>query len=439
MRLWTAQTFSAFGSRITRTALPVIAVATLGVPEGMMGVMAAAQFAPGVLIAMFAGGFIDRCSKRRILIGADLARVALVASLPIAWWFGALSLLQLALVGAGVGAATALFMITDNAYLPALISKPQLEEGNAKLETTDAIAEIAGPAAAGSLIAALGAPLAVVVDAVSYLWSALWLVQIREPQRRDSAAAIAPATGPNGVAEPLDPQMERTSERSEQDPSPRKPLRPPALADLRFGLRTIFNHPQVKWLVLAHMVWSISGGFFMTLYAMYCLRILHLSTTLLGIVIAFGGIGALLGALLSRGLKRRFGIGPTLVVASTLSLLVAILMPLAATTSHLTMLVLLVTHQVASDGFAVAYVVQAVTLRQTVLPADVLGRCNAAIHVCTNGIVPIAALTAGLLAQLVGITIAVWVGVLVGFIAPLFLLPLWRLRALPTGVAADLR
>ena len=84
MRLWTAQTFSAFGSRITRTALPIIAVATLGVPEGMMGVMAAAQFAPGVLIAMFAGGYIDRRSKRRILIGADLARVAMVASLPIA-------------------------------------------------------------------------------------------------------------------------------------------------------------------------------------------------------------------------------------------------------------------------------------------------------------------------------------------------------------------
>lgn len=406
MRLWTAQTFSAFGSRITRTALPIIAVATLGVPEGMMGVMSAAQFAPGVVIAMFAGGFIDRRSKRRILIGADVARAALVASLPIAWWFGALSLLQLALVGAGVGAATALFMITDNAYLPALIPKQHLEEGNAKLETTDAIAEISGPAAAGSLIAALGAPLAVVVDALSYLWSALWLVQIREPQRSDPAATVDPATGP------------------------RKLARPPALADLRFGLHTIFDHPQVRWLVLAHMVWSISGGFFMTLYSMYCLRVLHLSTAMLGIVIACGGIGALLGALLSRGLKRRFGIGPTLVVASTLSLLVAILMPIAASTSYVTMLVLLVTHQVASDGFAVAYVVQAVTLRQTVLPADVLGRCNAAIHVCTNGIVPIAALTAGLLAELAGITLAVWVGVLVGLVAPLFLLPLWRLRTL---------
>ncbi len=423
MRLWTAQTFSAFGSRITRTALPIIAVATLGVPEGMMGVMAAAQFAPGVLIAMFAGGYIDRRSKRRILIGADLARVAMVASLPIAWWFGALTLLQLALVGAGVGAATALFMITDNAYLPALIPKQQLEEGNAKLETTDAIAEISGPAAAGSLIAALGAPLAVAVDAVSYFWSALWLLQIREPQRDDSATGADPALMSAGDAKAVEPI------------GPRKLARPPALADLKVGLRTIFEHPQVKWLVIAHIVWSISGGFFMTLYSMYCLRVLHLSTTVLGLVIASGGIGALLGALLSRGLKRRFGIGPTLVVASTLSLLVAILMPLAAGASHVTMLALLVTHQVASDGFAVAYVVQAVTLRQTVLPADVLGRCNAAIHVCTNGIVPVAALTAGLLAELAGITVAVWVGVLVGFAAPLFLLPLWQLRTLPAAAA----
>ena len=396
---------SAFGSRITRTALPIIAVATLGVPEGMMGIMSAAQFAPGVLIAMFAGGYIDRHSKRSILIVADLVRAALVVSLPIAWWLGALTLAQLAIVGAGVGAATALFMITDNAYLPALISKQHLEEGNAKLETSDAVAEISGPAAAGSLIAALGAPLAVVIDAASYVWSAWWLARIREPASTTVGAAPVP---------------------------PGRRNRTPALADLKFGLRTVFQHPEVKWLVLAHMIWAISGGFFMTLYSMYCLRVLHLSTATLGVVIACGGVGALLGALLSRFMKREFGIGPTIIIASTLSLLAALLMPLAAGRSHATMLALLITHQVASDGFSVAYVVQAVTLRQTVLPTDVLGRCNAAIHVCTNGIVPLAALTAGVIAQYAGITTAIWVGVLIGLAAPVFLLPLWRLRTLAT-------
>jgi hypothetical protein len=406
---------SAFGSRITRTALPIIAVATLGVPEGMMGIMSAAQFAPGVLIAMFAGGYIDRHSKRGILIAADLVRAGLVASLPIAWWLGALTLTQLAIVGAGVGAATALFMITDNAYLPALISKKHLEEGNAKLETSDAVAEISGPAAAGSLIAALGAPLAVVIDAASYVWSAWWLARIREPA---STTVGAPSADTNTDADVCAPA------------TPGRRNRTPALADLKFGLRTVFQHPEVKWLVLAHMIWAISGGFFMTLYSMYCLRVLHLSTAMLGVVIACGGVGALLGALLSRFMKRGFGIGPTIIIASTLSLLAALLMPLAAGRSYATMLALLITHQVASDGFSVAYVVQAVTLRQTVLPTDVLGRCNAAIHVCTNGIVPLAALTAGVIAQYAGITTAIWVGVLIGLAAPVFLLPLWRLRTL---------
>lgn len=143
----------------------------------------------------------------------------MVASLPIAWWFGALTLLQLALVGAGVGAATALFMITDNAYLPALIPKQQLEEGNAKLETTDAIAEISGPAAAGSLIAALGAPLAVAVDAVSYFWSALWLLQIREPQRDDSATGADPALMSAGDAKAVEPIGPR---RLARPPAPRR-------------------------------------------------------------------------------------------------------------------------------------------------------------------------------------------------------------------------
>jgi Na+/melibiose symporter-like transporter len=395
MRLWKAQMFSAFGSRITRTALPIIAVATLGIPDGMMGVLSAAQFAPGVIVAMFAGGYIDRTSKRRILIAADLVRALLVASLPIAWWLGALSLWQLGIVGAGVGAASALFAITDTAYLPALIGKDQLEDGNAKLETTDAIAEISGPAVAGTLIAAIGAPIAVIIDAVSYLWSAMWLATIRQPAVATKAIEPKPTGG---------------------------------FADLRFGLRVVFAHPHVRLLVLAHMIWSISGGFFMTLYSMYCLRVLHLSTETLGVVIASGGVGALLGALLSRTMKRRFGIGPTLIVASLASLLAAILIPLAAVVPTFAVLPMLLCHQFASDGLSVAYVIQAVTLRQRALPAQELGRCNAAIHVCTNGIVPIAALAAGGIAALTNITAAVWVGVAIGLLSPLLLLPLWRLK-----------
>jgi Na+/melibiose symporter-like transporter len=169
LRLWSAQAISAFGSRITRVALPIIAVATLGESESIVGLLAAVSLAPGAILALFSGGFVDRGRKRRILVGADLVRAAIVISLTIAWAAGALTIAHVFAVGAIVGAASALFQIADIAYLPALLAKRELAEGNAKLETTEAIAEVTGPASAGALIAALGAPLAVAIDAATYL------------------------------------------------------------------------------------------------------------------------------------------------------------------------------------------------------------------------------------------------------------------------------
>jgi MFS family permease len=423
LRLWGAQVISAFGSRITRTALPIIAVTTLGQPGAVLGVLAAMQLVPGVILAMLAGGFVDRGRKRRILIASDLVRAGLVASLTLAWALGGLTMLQVVIVGACVGAATALFQITDVAYLPALIGRRRLVEGNAKLETTEAIAEITGPASAGVLIAALGAPLAVAIDAASYLWSAFMLGRIRaadgvHPGHPGPPAATAQ---PPAAAAPDDVDVVvpvRTGE------------------DFRIGLRAVFGHPLVRPIVLTLMVWSILGGFFMALYTPYCLRELGLSEAAFGVIIAMGGIGALAGALLARTLARVLGVGWTLFATSVLSLTCTLFIPLAASaTSHAMMIGFLVAHQLLGDGFAVAFTILAVTLRQTVIPRDTLGRANAAVHVCTIGVAPVAALIAGGLASLVGFRNAVWVGTLIGLTAPIFV---WRLRHLKDMPAGDL-
>src|SRR5262249_31920591 len=173
------QAVSAFGSRITRTALPIIAVVALHQPEAVIGLLAAMQLIPGVVLAMFAGGLVDRGRKRRVLVTADLVRAGRVASLTVAQVLGVLSMVQVIIVGAGVGAATALFQITDVAYLPSLIGRRRLADGNAKLETTEAVAEITGPACAGLLISALGAPKAGAIDAAGYVWAAVLLGRIR--------------------------------------------------------------------------------------------------------------------------------------------------------------------------------------------------------------------------------------------------------------------
>ena len=371
---------------------------SLGEPEAIIGALVALQLAPGVLLALVAGGFVDRGRKRRILIAADLIRAIAIVSLTIAWAFGALTVAHVIAVGCVVGAATSLFQIADVAYLPALIGKDQLVEGNSKLETTEAIAEITGPASAGALIAALGAPLAVAIDAASYVWSAAMLGRIRTP---DVPAAAQGSTR----------------------------------GDLRLGVRAVFGHAQVRPLVLAAMVWSIVGGFFSALYPVYCLRELHLSETLFGAIIALGGIGALAGALISRRLAAAFGVGPTLIVTAALSLASFLFIPLARGTSAPD-LAYLGAQQLFGDGFAVAFVIQATSLRQTVLPADVLGRANAAIVACTAWILPVTALVAGWLAQTIGTRDAVWIGVTIGLAAPLFLLPLRRLRQPVAAVGA---
>jgi len=403
LRLWAAQAISAYGSRITRTALPIVAIAMLDQTESVIGLLVTLQLAPGVVLALFAGGFIDRGNKRRILIAADLIRAAAVASLTVSWAIGMLSMAQVIVVGAIVGAASALFAITDNAYLPALIGKGQLSEGNAKIEATEAIAEITGPASAGVLIAALGAPLAVAIDAVTYVWSAFMLGQIktREPAAAEAAPTASLSAAMRG-------------------------------SDLRIGMRAVFGHPIVRPIVISHMVWSLSGGFFMALYTPFCLRVLELDTATFGIVIAMGGVGALAGALLSRGFVRVFGLGRTVVITSALSLTCALFIPLADG-PYAVILAFLIAHQLLSDGFSVAFVIQAVTLRQTVLRKEILGRANAAIHVVTASLLPIGALIAGFLAELAGTRTAVWVGVLIGLVAPLLLLPVWKVKEMPQG------
>ena len=403
LRLWAAQAISAYGSRITRTALPIIAISMLDQSESVIGLLVMMQLAPGVILALFAGGFIDRGNKRRILIAADLIRAGAVASLTVSWAIGLLSMAQVIVVGAVVGASSAMFAITDNAYLPALIGRSQLAEGNAKIEATEAIAEITGPASAGVLIRVLGAPLAIVIDAASYLWSAFMLWQIRT---REHPHVEAPPTAS------LSASMRGS--------------------DLRIGMRAVFRHPIVRPIVISHMVWSLSGGFFMALYTPFCLRVLKLDTATFGLVIAMGGVGALGGALLSRAFVRTFGLGRTLVMTSALSLMCALFIPLADG-PFVVIIGFLVAHQLLSDGFSVAFVIQAVTLRQTVLPKQILGRANAAIHVVTASLLPIGALSGGLIAEAFGTRNAVWVGVLIGLVPPLLLLPLWKLKEMPQG------
>ena len=423
MRLWMAQAVSAFGSRITRTALPIIAVVSLGEPESLVAALVALQLAPGVILALFSGGFVDRGNKRQMLIAVDVIRALAIGSLTLAWAVGMLTLAHVIVVGCIGGAASALGDIAGVAFLPSLISKEQLVDGNAKLATTDSIAEITGPASAGVLIAVLGAPLAVALDAATYVWSAVMLARIREAiaprvEHVHDATVAEPLEVPDAAAVagglPL-AQVARTG----------------AAEDLRLGMRAVFGHAQVRPIVIALMIWSIVGGFFSSLYPLYLLRELHLSEAAFGVIVSLGGIGALGGALLSRRMAEVLGVGKTLIVCAAISLSSMFFIVLARDTS-IVGLSCLGAQQMIGDCFAVAFVIQATSLRQIVLPVHLLGRANAAILACTSGMLPIAALIAGVLAEGLGTYVALWIGLAIGLVAPFMLLSLRTLRVMPT-------
>ncbi|HEV2735869.1 MAG TPA: MFS transporter [Longimicrobiaceae bacterium] len=386
LRLWAAQAASAFGSRITRTALPILAILTVGATPTEVAVLSALGVAPGVVVGLWAGGRVDRTARRPLLVGADLVRALLILTIPAAAWLGVLSMPQLYAVAAAVGAATTLFQIADNSFLPALVGRDQLVEGNARLEATDSIAEAAGPGIAGVLVQWLTAPVALAVDALTYLWSALLLSRIRA--REAPPAPVGPAAS--------------------------------VLGDVRAGFRACLAHPLVGRLLLAEAVTYLFGGFFLALYMVLALETLRLSPAAAGLVISVGGVGAFAGALLAAPLGRALGTGRALAVSLAVGQAANLLVPLAAHAGRWAV-PLLATQQLVGDAFLGAYIVHTVSLRQRELPESVLGRANATFHVVTGALLPSGALLAGSLASTLGITATLWVGAAGGLLAPLLL------------------
>ncbi len=182
LKLWSAETISQVGSQVTGLALPLVAIITLDVSAFEVALLGVIEFAPFILISLPAGVWVDRLPRRPILIVGDLGRAALLATIPIAYAADALTIWQLYVVGFLFGVLTVFFDVAYQSYLPALVERDQLVDGNSKLEISRSGAQLAGPALAGVLIQALKAPLAILVDALSFLVSGLFVLAIRKQE-----------------------------------------------------------------------------------------------------------------------------------------------------------------------------------------------------------------------------------------------------------------
>jgi len=393
MKLWSGQIISEIGSRITRDGVPYAAVIVLNAPASQMGFLTAIGAASVLLFGLLAGVWVDRFRRRPILIAADLARAAILATIPIAAFAHRLSMAQLYVVIALAGICTVFFDVAYQSYLPSLVERENLLEGNSKLAMSSSVAEIAGPSLTGLLVQLITAPIAILFDAISFLISAASLILIRKPE----PSYPAPVSTPHPIA----------------------------------GLRFIFSHPLLKPLACFSITMFFSMGFLGPLYVLYAVRDLHIAPSELGIAIGMGGVGSLAGAALAPSIGRRFGLGHTF-IGSVLAMAGAYaLIPLAQGPRPMPMLFLMLQQLVGDFAFS-TYLVNQLTLRQSEAPEEMLGRVNAAMQLMTRGVFPISAVVGGVLAGVIGIRQTLTIAVAGVFLATFWLI-LSPLRKLGTG------
>ena len=372
MKLWTGQTISELGSRITRDGVPLTAVIVLHAQPSQMGIITAIGAASILLFGLLAGMWVDRMRRRPIMIAADLGRAAILATIPMAAFAHRLSMTQLYVVIALAGFCTVFFDVAYQSYMPSLVERDNLLEGNSKLAMSSSAAEIAGPSLTGILVQLITAPVAILFDAISFLISAASVALIRKPEPPHQ-----PSSGqPHPIA----------------------------------GLRFVFGHPLLRPLALFSVTAFLFLGFLGPLYVLYAIRDLRLTPAELGMAIGMGGVGSMIGATLAPAIGRRLGLGHTFIGAAITMAAAYALIPLAQGPRPMA-LIFLIGSQLVGDFAFTAYFVNALTLRQSLAPEDMLGRVNAAMQLLTRGVIPLSALASGILAGAIGvrptITIAV--------------------------------
>jgi MFS family permease len=396
--LWTGQTISELGSHITSTGLPLVANLVLGATAVQMGLLTAAGMLPVLLVGLLAGVWVDRLRRRPIMILADLSRALLLLSIPVAAVLGRLSMGQLYVVAVLVGVLTVFFEVADRSFLPVVVKREHVVEGNSKLRASSSLMEVGGPVLAGVLVQTITAPFAMLFDALSFLISALCVGAIRVREREPVARA----------------EHQRLWH------------------DIKDGLHLVLGDPVLRAIALSSGTRSFFGGTYATLYGLFLIRELRVTPTFLGILVASGGVGALLGAFMARPLVRRFGIGKVLIGSTLLSGAMMLVTPLASG-SEIGIALMLVPGQLVGDFAYEIYNVHTVSLLQVLVPNRFLGRASASMQFLVGGMVPIGALLAGIVAEGIGMRSTLLIASVLSFLlssAWLICSPVRKLRQL---------
>ncbi len=380
LKLWSAQTTSVFGSELASLAYPLTAIVVLQATTFQVGLLQATGAASAALVGLFAGVIVDRVSRKPLLVAADLARALLAFSIPLAAVLGVLRIEQLYAVAFFSGALAILSMVAGAAFLPSMLEKEQLVEGNSKLGTTESAAMIAGPSLSGALVQILSAPIAILVDAVSFLISAVFIWQIRAPE-----------------------VLIEKKKRS-------------IWTEIGEGLRFVYGNEILRPLAESIALYFLFRQIVLTLFTLYAIRELHLEPFLLGVIFSALGFGFLLGALTVKPITNRFGIGRTMIGANLINIFALALVPLASGSIFFIVTLLVISHFLHAFGVQLNGI-NLMSLRQAITPNRLQGRMTASFRFVNVGVMMFGALIAGGLGEWIGLRQTMVIGA-VGMLFP---------------------
>ncbi len=397
-RLWVGQTVSQFGETISQIALPLVAILVIEASTFEVGLLVMFETLAFLVVGLPAGAWVDRMQTRAVLIVNDLVRAVAMGSVPVAAWLDVLSIYHLYAVALVVGVSTVFFDVAYQSYLPELVSREDLVDGNSKLTASESVSQIAGPGIAGGLIQVLTAPYAVVIDAVSFLWSAAWIRSIKTRV----------------------PKPERKPDRH-------------LGREIGEGVRFVLGNRLLRSIAMctgsSNLFNSIGGAVIMVLLA----RQLDLSPGVIGLLTSVSAVGGLLGSLVARRIAGWLGQGRTIWVTTLVAAPFAFITPFIE--SNWT-LVPYAAGQMVFWAMVVVYNIAQVSFRQGVTPPALLGRMNATMRFLVWGTMPLGAFIGGVLGSTIGVRETLLVSATGMSLAwlPVFLSPLRSMRELPQYV-----
>jgi MFS family permease len=399
-RLWTGDALSQVGSQVGNLAVPLTAAVSLRATAWQMALLTTVQNTAFLLIGLPAGVWCDRMRRRPILIAGDLGRAAVLGTIPLAWALGSLTMAHLFAVAALAGVLGVFFDVSYQSYLPVLIGREHLVEGNAALEANRTVAYTVGPAVGGYLVQGVGGPVALLLDAVSFAWSGAWIGAIRS-----------------------------------REPAPARHGQRHLIREVREGLGFVFGHPVLRAIALYGSTCVFFGAAQRAVLLLFLLHSVHLSPGTIGVLFTCAGVGSIGGALGAARLARRFGQARAVVLATLIDCGSSLLIPLAARGAGLGFYIA----GAAATSFAVSvFNIIQVSFRQTLCPDALLGRMNATMRFVLWGSAPLGALLGGALGTDVGLRPTMWITA-IGQVLPFAWIaasPLTRGTALSAAAAA---